>query len=64
MSRYYSIAFSHNSPYQNPTYEKFLKKRNNARSLGINDFCLKEAEEWIIPYFAKFKVLRDSSKEY
>ena len=49
---------------QNFTFEKFLKKRNDARSLGINDFCLKEAEEWIIPYFAKFKTLRDSSKEY
>ena len=64
VSKYYSIAFSHNSPYQKLTFEKFLKKRNDARSLGINDFCLKEAEEWIIPYFAKFKALRDSSEEH
>ena len=63
VSRYYSIAFSHKLPYQELNSEEFLKKRNQARSLGIDNFCLKEVEEWIIPHFIKFRSLRESSKE-
>tara|TARA_A100001388_G_C28691373_1_gene461499 strand:- start:153 stop:1019 length:867 start_codon:yes stop_codon:yes gene_type:complete len=63
VSRYYSMSFLHRSPYHILKLDVFKEKRNQAKLLGINHFCLKYAEEWIIPYFDKFRKIKDSSKE-
>ena len=61
ISKYYSIAYSHPIPSNKNTRRDFLKKRDEAKELGINDFSLKQIDEWIIPYYTKYKFMKENS---
>ena len=62
ISLFYSIAYSHPVPSNEKLKKKFLKKRNFARKIGLNSFFLKQIDEWVIPYYTKYKFMRENSK--
>lgn len=62
VSKYYSIAYSHPEPSNIIVKKEFLKKRYEARKLGINNFFLKQIDDWIIPHYTKYKCMRENSR--
>jgi len=62
ISKYYSVAYSHPVPSHNKGKKKFLDLRYQTKKMDINDFFLKEIDDWIIPYYTKYKFMRENSK--
>lgn len=62
ISLYYSLAYSHPLPLHNKGKEKFIKKRYQARKMGIDKFFLEQIDKWIIPYFTKYRFIKENSK--
>lgn len=61
VSQYYSRAYSHGIP-QHPTLRReFLVSRQRALEMGIDKFAIKFADDWIAPYFALYRQLREAS---
>ena len=62
ISKYYSISYSHPVPSHNYGKNKFLDQREQAKKKDINIFFLEEIDNWIIPYYTKYKIMRENSK--
>jgi hypothetical protein len=62
ISKYYSIAYSHSVPSHNYSKKKFLNLREQAKKKDINTFFLEEIDNWIIPYYTKYKIMRENSE--
>ena len=62
ISKYYSVAYSHPVPSHNKGKKKFLDLRYQTKKMDINDFFLKQIDDWIIPYYTKYKFMRENSK--
>ncbi len=62
ISKYYSIAYSHPIPSNDKVKEEFLKKREHAKSININDFFIEQIDNWILPHYMKYKDMRENSK--
>ncbi len=62
ISKYYSVAYSHPIPSHTKGKRKFLDLRHQTQKMDINDFFLKQIDDWIIPYYTKYKFMRENSK--
>lgn len=62
VSKYYSIAYSHPEPSNDKVKLEFLNKRNIALRMDINEFFLKQIDEWIIPHYSTYKKIRENSE--
>ena len=62
ISNFYSIAYSHPIPSNKFLKKNFLRKRRLAKKIGINNFFLKQIDDWIIPCYTNYKIMRENSK--
>lgn len=61
ISLYYSRAYTHAIPQHPAIRREFLVRRQDALEMGIDMFCLRFADEWILPHFAQYQQLREAS---
>ena len=63
VSSFYSKSYSHEIPQNNFEKKEFLEERKSVLKKGIDNFCLEYADKWIIPYFEKYKEIKNNSDE-
>lgn len=61
VSAYYSFGFSHSVPRNDQRAELFNRNRAKVKDEGIDQFCLRSAEEWIVPLLQKYQTIREGS---
>ncbi len=64
VSSYYSTAFSHDIPKGSQSKQRFDTKRRQAQEQGIDEYTLQAAVDWLIPLYANYRKLRESSYDY
>jgi hypothetical protein len=63
VSAYYSFAYSHSIPKHDQSRSRLLEMRERVLSSTIDDYCLREADNWIIPYYRQYEEYRESSPD-
>lgn len=63
VSAYHSFGFSHGPPKGKSEIEKFHNNRKQIRHVGIDQYALQAAEDWLLPLYNSYIKIKENSND-